>query len=62
LNRLRQAVDEYNHERWRVVSGKLGNGFSDVACKDKFNELDGLATGHYDVTIDESSGPFAVGA
>jgi hypothetical protein len=62
LDRLHQAVNEYDQNRWRIVSGTLGNGFSDAACEDKFNELNGLVTEHHDSKIDEDSGSLPVGA
>jgi hypothetical protein len=42
LDRLRQSLDEYEHDRWRIVSGKVGNGFSAAACKEKIDELNGV--------------------
>nr|POE92344.1 hypothetical protein CFP56_70415 [Quercus suber] len=41
LQRLRIAIEEYNNERWRIISGKVGNGFTPSACKDKSAELSG---------------------
>ncbi|KAK4543326.1 hypothetical protein LTR36_005685 [Oleoguttula mirabilis] len=38
--KLRTAVEEYDNERWRIISGKVGNGFSAAACKEKAAELD----------------------
>jgi len=37
------AIEEYDNDRWRIISGKVGNGFSAAACKDKSAELDGDA-------------------
>jgi hypothetical protein len=39
LERLRQALQEYECDRWQVVSAKVGNGFSAAACEDKAAEL-----------------------
>jgi hypothetical protein len=33
-------MQEYEADRWRIISGKVGNGFSAVACKDKALEMD----------------------
>lgn len=41
LDRLRHAVEEYEQDRWRIISGKVGNGFSANACRDKIAELNG---------------------
>ncbi|KAK5122918.1 hypothetical protein LTR85_003483 [Meristemomyces frigidus] len=38
--KLRTAVEEYDNDRWRIISGKVGNGFSAAACKEKAAELD----------------------
>lgn len=31
---------EYENDRWRVIAGKVGNGFSAAACRDKATELE----------------------
>lgn len=33
---------EYENDRWRIVSGKVGNGFSAAACRDKAAELEAV--------------------
>lgn len=40
VQRLHLAMQEYEADRWRVISGKVGNGFSATACKEKAMELD----------------------
>ncbi len=40
VGRLRQALHEYESERWRVVSSRVGHGFSAAACKLKAEELE----------------------
>ena len=40
VEKLRNAIAEYDNDRWRVISGKVGNGFSASACKDKAVELE----------------------
>lgn len=34
-------MQEYENDRWRIVSGKVGNGFSATACKEKAIEIEG---------------------
>lgn len=33
-------MTEYENERWRIIAGKVGNGFSATACQDKALELE----------------------
>lgn len=40
VQRLRTAIDEYETDKWRIIAGKVGNGFSAGACKEKALELD----------------------
>jgi len=42
LDRLRQSLVEYEHDRWRIISGKVGNGFSAAACEKKVVEMIGI--------------------
>lgn len=37
--RLRNAMEEYEQDRWKVVAGKVGGGFSAAACREKAKEL-----------------------
>ncbi|KAK5673932.1 hypothetical protein LTR17_027830 [Elasticomyces elasticus] len=39
VERLRTAVDEYEADRWRIISDKVGNGFSAAACREKAKSL-----------------------
>ncbi|KAF2768956.1 hypothetical protein EJ03DRAFT_273328 [Teratosphaeria nubilosa] len=39
LQRLRSAMEEYEIDRWRIISSKVGNGFSAAACKERALEL-----------------------
>lgn len=39
MQKLRSAIREYDNDRWRIISTKVGNGFSAAACKDKAAEL-----------------------
>lgn len=34
-------MQEYENDRWRIVSAKVGSGFSPAACRDKAAELSG---------------------
>ncbi|KAK5721329.1 hypothetical protein LTS12_027599 [Elasticomyces elasticus] len=40
IQRLARAMDEYEKDRWRIVAGKVGNGFTPAACREKGLELD----------------------
>ncbi|KAK3647748.1 hypothetical protein LTR56_007977 [Elasticomyces elasticus] len=31
---------EYETDRWRIIAGKVGNGFSAAACRDKAVDID----------------------
>ena len=37
--KLRNAMREYETDRWRIISTKVGNGFSPAACKEKAAEM-----------------------
>jgi hypothetical protein len=37
--RLRNAMREYENDKWRIISTKVGSGFSPAACKEKASEL-----------------------
>ncbi|PGH35864.1 hypothetical protein GX50_01322 [[Emmonsia] crescens] len=39
VQRLRNAIHEYENDRWRVIANKVGSGFSPAACRDKATEL-----------------------
>ncbi|KAK3621006.1 hypothetical protein LTR56_023049 [Elasticomyces elasticus] len=39
IQRLRTAVDEYETDRWRIISNKVGNGFSAKTCREKVVSL-----------------------
>lgn len=40
--KLRNAMQEYDNDRWRIISSKVGSGFSPVACRDKAQEIAAL--------------------
>lgn len=37
--KLRTSMQEYENDKWRIISSKVGAGFSPAACKDKAEEL-----------------------
>jgi hypothetical protein len=37
--KLRNAMREYENDRWRIISTKVGSGFSPAACKEKAAEM-----------------------
>ncbi|KAK6338750.1 hypothetical protein TWF696_009560 [Orbilia brochopaga] len=39
IQRLRNAMQEYENDRWRLISAKVGNGFSPAACREKSKEI-----------------------
>ncbi|KAI9826985.1 MAG: hypothetical protein M1819_007079 [Sarea resinae] len=39
IQRLREAIQEYENDRWRLVAAKVGNGFSPAACREKATDL-----------------------
>ncbi|WPH01476.1 Hypothetical protein R9X50_00432200 [Acrodontium crateriforme] len=46
VTKLLGAIKEYDEDRWRIISGKVGNGFSAAACKEKCAELNGEVLPH----------------
>ncbi|KAL2004259.1 hypothetical protein VTN02DRAFT_4774 [Thermoascus thermophilus] len=39
VQRLRNAIQSYENDRWRVIAAKVGNGFTPAACREKAAEL-----------------------
>lgn len=35
-------MQEYENDRWRIISSKVGQGFSPAACKEKAMEIESL--------------------
>jgi hypothetical protein len=35
-------MHEYENDRWRIISSKVGSGFSPAACRDKASELEAV--------------------
>jgi hypothetical protein len=48
---------EYENDRWRIISTKVGSGFSPAACKEKAAEIESgeIIEGDGDPTEEESS-------
>ncbi|CAO2649840.1 Nn.00g011320.m01.CDS01 [Neocucurbitaria sp. VM-36] len=40
--KLRNAMQEYENDRWRIISSKVGSGFSPAACRDKAAEIEAV--------------------
>lgn len=38
--KLKNAMREYDNDRWRIISTKVGSGFSPAACKEKAAEFE----------------------
>lgn len=39
VQRLRNAIQEYENDRWRIIAAKVGHGFTPAACREKAAEL-----------------------
>ncbi|EHA24169.1 transcriptional activator Myb [Aspergillus awamori] len=39
VQRLQRAMHEYENDRWRIIAGKVGNGFTPAACREKAMQL-----------------------
>ncbi|KAL1956741.1 hypothetical protein VTO42DRAFT_6891 [Malbranchea cinnamomea] len=39
VQRLRNAIRDYENDRWRIIASKVGHGFSPAACREKAAEL-----------------------
>jgi hypothetical protein len=35
-------MQEYENDRWRIISSKVGSGFSPTACRDKAEQIEAL--------------------
>ncbi|PLB45657.1 hypothetical protein P170DRAFT_365268 [Aspergillus steynii IBT 23096] len=40
VQRLHRAMHEYENDRWRIIAGKVGNGFTPAACREKATQID----------------------
>lgn len=48
--KLRNALQDYENEKWRIVAGRVGTGFTPVACRERAEQL--ATAGVDDYTID----------
>jgi hypothetical protein len=57
VQKLRNSMREYENDRWRIISTKVGSGFSPAACKEKATELESgeIVEGDDNPTEEESS-------
>jgi hypothetical protein len=35
-------MQEYDNDRWRIISSKVGSGFSPTACRDKAEQIEAV--------------------
>lgn len=40
VQRLQRAIQEYENDRWRIIAGKVGNGFTPAACRERASQLE----------------------
>ncbi|OGM42210.1 Myb-like transcription factor [Aspergillus bombycis] len=40
VQRLQRAMQEYENDRWRIIAGKVGNGFTPAACRERASQLE----------------------
>ncbi|KAF2278934.1 uncharacterized protein EI97DRAFT_223684 [Westerdykella ornata] len=45
VQKLRNAMQEYENDRWRIIASKVGQGFTPAACREKAAELEALEAG-----------------
>jgi hypothetical protein len=56
VTKLRNAMQEYENDRWRIISSKVGSGFSPAACREKASEMDVVETAEDDDQSQHQSG------
>jgi hypothetical protein len=45
-------MSDYEHDKWRIIAGKVGNGFTPAACRERaahlqpYESVEGLRQGH----------------
>jgi hypothetical protein len=44
VQKLKNAMREYENDRWRIIATKVGSGFSPAVCKEKAEEITALET------------------
>ncbi|KAF2737717.1 hypothetical protein EJ04DRAFT_95585 [Polyplosphaeria fusca] len=42
VQKLRNAMQEYENDRWRIISSKVGSGFSPAACREKASDIEAI--------------------
>jgi len=47
---------EYENDKWRIISTKVGSGFSPAACKEKASELAAVDAAATESTDPDTSG------
>ena len=57
VQRLQSAMQEYDSEKWRIISAKVGQGFSALACKEKAETM--AITNKQSYSATESQLPYA---
>ncbi|KAF7586940.1 hypothetical protein BBP40_007995 [Aspergillus hancockii] len=40
VQRLQRAIHEYENDRWRIIAGKVGNGFTPAACRERASQIE----------------------
>lgn len=60
MQKLRNAMREYENDKWRIISTKVGSGFSPAACKEKASELAAIDAVAAESTEAETSGEIVV--
>jgi hypothetical protein len=56
VTKLRNAMQEYENDRWRIISSKVGSGFSPAACREKASEMDVVEAAEDDDQSQHQSG------
>jgi hypothetical protein len=49
-------MTEYENDRWRIISSKVGSGFSPAACREKASEMDAVEGAEEDDQEQHQSG------
>ena len=48
-------MQEYENDRWRIISSKVGSGFSPTACRDKAEQLEAVEMAEHEDEDEEHS-------
>jgi len=51
---------EYDNDKWRIISTKVGSGFSPAACKEKAAEIAAIDAAGTESTDPDTSGEIGV--